>query len=322
MAFDSVPWFVGGGAVHSAISARNVSYAAMGGAEGILEVGDLKVSQFAAPGAGVRIAMGGIAIKNAYAGGSQQMYAGRNTADVNMIVAATGGAGRSDMVVVRIDDPQYGGQIPADRTIGPYIMGQVISNVNPAFTKASQLGLNYPAVALARLDIPANTASITDAMIHDVRKVARPRRQSYLNVAKQSGTFGESGFVLLDTPAYKTMSRSAAVEVPEWATVARVVVTVSGLFLMYGSAAGSMQVIVGYGGPAGNDTLYNQQQGAQEINQRASYTMAADVPISADRRGTVQYMYAQGSRTSGPGYLRADDGTTFVFQIEFLEVAE
>lgn len=322
MAFDSVPWFVGGGAIHSAVSARNVAYAAMGGAEGIMEAADLKVSQLTAPGGAVKIAIGGVALRNSYAGGAQQMYAGRNTADLNVNVAATGGVGRSDMVVVRIDDPQYGGQIPADRTIGPYIMAQVISNVNPTYTKASQLGLTYPAIALARIDILANTAGITNAMIKDVRKIARPRRQSFVDVTQATNNEGvvagqsQAGLAL---GSYATFARSTPYAVPEWATRAKIIVTASGLACVVGNTVGQIRPVFG-GSQIGFDTMVDINWAGSNV--RATYVAAGEMAVPAAWRGTNQYAYAQWMHSAGPGYLLADSGSTMIFEIEFLEVAE
>src|SRR5699024_12553668 len=42
------------------------------------------------------------------------------------------------------------------------------------------LGLTYPAIALARVKLPASTGTVTSAMITDLRSVALPRVQRHL----------------------------------------------------------------------------------------------------------------------------------------------
>ena len=45
MALDTVPWYVGGTAIHSADVARLVGYAAVGNTQGILAANDLSVTE-------------------------------------------------------------------------------------------------------------------------------------------------------------------------------------------------------------------------------------------------------------------------------------
>ena len=59
MSFDSVPWFVGGGALHSPEVARLLAHAATSGAAGVVTPADLAVSALPVPGASVRVAVGG-----------------------------------------------------------------------------------------------------------------------------------------------------------------------------------------------------------------------------------------------------------------------
>jgi len=172
MAFDPVPFFVGGGALHSAEAARQLAYAVTGGAAGVAAAGDLEITQLPVAGTSVRAASGGAVIPNLYPGGSQQSYTVRAASTTDVSVTATGsGAGRVDLVIARIDDPHYGGTIPADVTVGPYDRLDIIQNVAAGSTDIPA-GLAYPAIALARLDIPASTATITTSMITDLRKVA------------------------------------------------------------------------------------------------------------------------------------------------------
>jgi len=136
--------------------------------------GDLKITQLPTAGTSVRAASGGAVIPNLYPGGSQQSYTARAASTTDVPVTATGsGAGRVDLVIARIDDPFYGGTVPSDVTVGPYVRLDIIQNVAAGSTDIPA-GLAYPAIALARLDIPASTATITTSMITDLRVMVVP----------------------------------------------------------------------------------------------------------------------------------------------------
>ena len=86
---------------------------------------------------------------------------------------------RNDLIVARIDDPTYqGGSFdPATFEAARF---EVISGVPSDQKDVSGLGLSYPAIPLARLNVPPSTGTITAAMITDLRKVALPRVERHL----------------------------------------------------------------------------------------------------------------------------------------------
>lgn len=321
MSWDSVPWAVGSGALHSPETARLLAYAATSGAEGVVGFGDLAVTALTVPGASVNYAPGACSILNRAIGGAQQTYMGRNPTEGNIAIAATGGSPRYDLIVARVEDPYMTGEPwsdPIDATVGPYIFTRVISNVASTTTTVTGLGLGYSAIPLARIAIPANTATITQDMITNLRVVARPRRQSYVDVAVASNSAGVAGTQNLNTGSYVTLSRSAGFLVPEWATMVKLVAITSGFNVLTAASTGNLRNTFGNGGPVGRVTLWDENL----ANSRTSYVMGGEMSVPSAFRGTVQYAYAQGYRTSGTGYLRADSGTTTVFQLEFLEAAE
>ena len=93
MAWDSTPWFVGGGAHHSPEVARVLAYAASSGAEGIVTPEALRVRPLAVPGTSVRIAPGACLIVNRYPGGAWQTYVGRNPVEHTVPITAAGAGG-------------------------------------------------------------------------------------------------------------------------------------------------------------------------------------------------------------------------------------
>lgn len=221
MAWDSVPWFVGGGAEHSPEVARLLAYAATGSAEGIVGPTDLKVVPLDVPGTSVTVQIGAALVLARSTGGAQQTYVARLPEADTVAIAPTGSSGgRSDLIVAQIEDPFMAGepwQEPSDPTSGPYVFTRVISNV-PAGTTRLQDVAGYEgrsAITLARIDIPASTGTITSAMIKDLRTMARPRTERQI----VKGTL-TTGTVTLSTSSWQNFPANpvTGLLVPSWAT--------------------------------------------------------------------------------------------------------
>lgn len=219
--WDSVPWFVGGGAEHSPEVARLLAYAALGGAEGVVSPGDLKVVPLDVPGTQVRVSDGAALILNRATGGDQQTYVARNPDYDTVDIASTGSSGgRSDLIVVRIEDPNMAGepwQQPADPTVGPYVFTRVIPNVPNTTTRLQDVA-GYEgdsAYTLARIDIPASTGTITSGMIVDLRHLARPRSQrAVYSVANPKADLIALSSAWQALPSVPV----TGIQVPTWAT--------------------------------------------------------------------------------------------------------
>ncbi|WAB10793.1 minor tail protein [Arthrobacter phage Tuck] len=330
MSWDSVPWFVGGGAEHSPEVARLLAYAAVGGAEGLVTPDDLKVSPLAVPGGGVQIAPGAALIRNRAAGGSEQTYVARNPVTDTVTIAATGsGSGRTDLIVAQIEDPFMAGepwQDPVDPKVGPYVYTRVISNV-PSGTKRLQDVPGYSgrsAITLARVTLPASTGTVTAGMITDLRKLARPRTERRMTTVFPSGarTAGNK----LPTSSYApwplTSAQRPAVDVPTWATRIDIAVHMSGILFMKGgstvdSVAG-IRTVFGTTTPAENGILI---QDVEDADGRYTYTLVGTHAIPASMRGTTQYIEPQGVRTAGAGNWYADYQSSIVVDWQFSEEA-
>ncbi len=169
MAVDVVPWMVGDGAAHSEVTGRVLAHVATGGRQGVTKAGDLKVSAPSTPTGKVSVVNGSASILNTYEADSNQSYTARNNGPVDVTVSPTSGTARSDMLVLRIDDPNFGGTPRADKAVGPYAMFAIISNVGSTATQAPG-SVSFPCIPLARIDIPVGTSAITNAMIVDLRK--------------------------------------------------------------------------------------------------------------------------------------------------------
>jgi len=160
MALDPVPWAIGGDAEHGPDVARMLAYLATGGKQGVVAPTDLKVLPLDVPGSGVKVLAGGASVLNRTA--SQQAYTVRNAnTDIDSVkIGATGsGAGRSDLIICRVDNPNVDGNAPApdDPVKGPYVKFDVIPGVPAGTRRLSSLSqyAGLSAIELARVDLPS-----------------------------------------------------------------------------------------------------------------------------------------------------------------------
>jgi hypothetical protein len=232
MSFNNVPWALDGALTESEL-ARRAQYAACGGAEGITNVGDLKVIPLSSPGNGVRVSVGGATVLNRYTTPLNQAYTIANptieTIDSTRMPAVAG-VSRSHLVVAVVGDPQYSAtghpyMLSTDPPAGQentfqYVRSHVIPNV-PAGTKTfAELGLSYPAIELARLDIGAGSTTYDTAQIIDLRNVARPRSKDFQwhIIAAENDVLNVTNLTYEVWPDASVQS----VDIPEWATYAYV----------------------------------------------------------------------------------------------------
>src|SRR5690348_13272579 len=210
------------GATHPASQFRMLVRDLARGAEGITEGDDLKVTQRSTPGGGVTIADGSAVIKgrdDAFQG----HYSACNVGAVDVDIAPTGGTSRSDMVILRIEDPEYTGSL--DPEVDQITYFQVISNVSSSATAIPDGRTGIP---LARIDIPASTATITNAMIKDLRQVANPRREPTQLMQFPTGMSSQIGGTS-STFSYFSTAPGWTIQVPVWASIVKVRMDIGGL---------------------------------------------------------------------------------------------
>lgn len=320
MAWDSVPWFVGGGAQHSPEVGRLLANVATGNAEGIVNPTDLRVVPLDVPGASVRVLPGAALIPSRATDGASQSYVARNpTEDVVAVTATGSGSGRNDLIVARIEDPFAAGEPwadPTDPTVGPYVFSRVIPNVPASAIASSAAATAYlasigqTAIPLAGIALPASTGTVTSGLITDLRKVARPQRTRDLYNTQPSVTTSANSTTLVNfAPA-----AARQITIPEWATQAKVTCHIAGMVCRNGDAIGVLDVEFG--------TL-NIQAIATDmgVNTRATQLVSDTVAIPANVRGTTVNLRLMGSRTSGTGTFQTDAWSAVLWDVEFLEVA-
>lgn len=323
MAVDPVPFFVGqAGVRHSAESVRLGLYASTNGAEGVAGIEDLKVQAQPVPNDTVRVLTGGALLLNRYAGGGNQSYALRNATATDITVTPTGsGGGRTDLVVARILDTQYEGDPPADVNAFQYSRLEIIQGVPAGIKTAKELNLGYPAIALAKIMLPASTGTVTAAMITDLRRVANPRRERQL-----VAVYPTAPLTMPPVGAYGAWPISAAqrpqVLVPEWATQLQIVAHISGALFTKGSGSDFSRagVVTQFAGVNAENGILIQD--AADTSGRYHYTMIGTHTVAAAQRGTMQSLALLGQRTYGTGVWSADYQTTVAIDYEFSEGAQ
>lgn len=311
---------VDGGRVPAAML-RMMAWAATGGGNGIVRAGDLKVTALATPGGSVNVGAGGALVVTRYSGSSgAQTYAVYNDAATTLAIPATSsGGGRTDYIILKIDDWHFDGsqQAPADPKTALYCSLQRVSSIT---------GLGYPFVPLAKIVIPASTGTITNAMITDLRVMARPRRQRVL-LATPTIASGTETLTSVAREYFPNQGGQKLVDIPDWAT--RVAIRADWIQVVM--AAGNVQgsVWVGFGDWDGTKFGVETQtfgfDNVQAANaSRATVTAADELVIPPQYRGrqnvTFQ-MWARRNTTANVG-LKIDQWSGACLDLEFKEVAD
>ena len=221
MALVGVPWAIGGGAENPVEGARQNTYAATKGGRGVITPTDMKVTALPVPGSAVRVHMGSCVSPNYYLPAPYfgcQSYSLTEESSTDVEIPATGSAGGATRyLIARVMDPQYGGQQPEDVANGPYTKYALVSSIT---------GLKYPFVELARIKQPANTGTITQDMITDIREVANPNHDWAVFARPRVVADNSAGMNLTVTnadggeyfPGGDGSSNGFRTLVPEWAT--------------------------------------------------------------------------------------------------------
>lgn len=330
MALEMDSWAVTG-AQSSARIARLMHQSGTASGNGVVDVGHLQVLPLEVPGGGVRILAGGATVL-----GKEQEFQGSyfayNVGTDTVSISPTGsGGGRSDLLVLRVEDPNIDGTPWShDVTSDPVYYFRVIEGVSSSATEAPP---GMTAIALARIDIPSSTGTITSGMIQDVRQSANPKSQRILRVQRggtlTGGEWDEAGNIT--APDFERWPQHDwTVTIPEWATQVQVLADWTNVFLKPLTPAGGNdaigQLFVGLvGGPDGplytENSAYNFNQFSATNGYRCSAANKDQISIPPEWRGlTVSVrMYVMGNAGQA-GRLVADNWANFSCDMEFLEI--
>ncbi|MBY8884790.1 hypothetical protein K7472_08015 [Streptomyces sp. PTM05] len=278
------------------------------GGQGIAAPGDLKVSPLDTPGPGVRVGDGSAVIHGARPW--QGAYTQSNVGDARVDVPGTGPTARTDLLILRVEDPDYeGSRDPRRDDVGYFHLLQGVA----ADTVSVPPGVT--GIPLARITQPRNTAAITSGMITDLRQLANPRTQRTVRTIRPAAAELPPG----DHGRWTTWPKDASwdIGIPAWATKAAVLITMGGLRLDGGGVYAELRTTLGelHGGPA----VIDDDQGK---TARRTVTVLADAfDVPAHYRGTRQHLGVQTNQNTayGPGHLATATGTTITFDVQFSE---
>lgn len=325
MTFDNTAWAIDGATTRSAL-ARTAEYAAMSGAAGIVQSGDLKVTQLGVPGNGLLISAGSAIILNGYQGsGTDQAYVASNPTSHTVAsgdMPSVSGSTQSYILALVIGDPEFAQtghpfMGPLDPPDGEEATFQYVRPVMVSCGASdTTLGaVTYPNLPLARITIPASTSTITNAMITDLRKLARPRRQLEIGQG-----LGDGAAHNLPNGSWQRVPNSECVTVvvPTWATKAKIMGFVEGLRL-HASGHGKLQVYIESNNRSGEQTNVDENAPGS-TDDRRSYNVGAVLDVS-DLRGTTQKFSVRGQANSGGdvGFLKTDANTSAMLSVQFEE---
>ncbi|WP_329131558.1 hypothetical protein OG552_10520 [Streptomyces sp. NBC_01476] len=296
--------------MHSAQQFRMLVRDLANGAEGITQGDDLKVTALGTPGAAVQVGDGSGVVRGK-ANSFQGSYSACNIGSATVSIASTGGSPRSDMVVLRILDPQYEGSL--DPATDQIMFFDVISNVG---STATVVPGGYTAIPLARIDIPASTSTITSGMITDIRQCANPRRNrtlwTYSPTAALVEISGSSG-----TFSYWSNVAGWNIPVPDWATTVKIVLTICQIRYSTADFFGNLSATFGASLSLQN-TVLDDNNGTGV--RRSTVVVADTLTIPSAYRGTSQLLRPRAAGGGGNGgHVGMDTGVTLVADVEFTE---
>lgn len=333
MTFDSAAWAIDGAQLTSSL-ARRAEFAATGGAQGIVQSGDLKVTQLGTPGVGVLVAGGVGLVRNGYQTAPNETYVVSNPTSYTIPsgdMPASNPSARSYIVAVVVGDPDFSQaghpwMLATDPPAGTETTFQYVrpTLIQVADNTVKTLTGQYPALVLARIDIPANTTTITDAMITDLRALARPRQEQQMFVSA-NGTWTDAAPVYIPSAAafgdWGAGQFHPSVDVPSWAKRAIVSARVNGAYITDTSVNISGYIRAQLGTVTGPSIAFDIQAGggAMRLNLEAAGTYDVSGIAGTNVQLRVEgYENVPGSPTNNQKMkLRA--GSQQIFDVRFFE---
>lgn len=324
MTFNFAPWAVDGARTGASL-ARIAARASTGGRSGVVSPSDLQVVPLAVNGNGVRITSGNGVVLNWYQSDPDEAYVVSNPsthtvlpADMPPAVPQTG----YYLVCVVVGDPAFDQSehpfmpstpiAPEDAPDYEYVR-IVIVPCTAGTTSFEQLGYNYPAYALARLEVPPNTTTITSPMIVDLRELAVPRSDHKTVMVQPSPDLA------LSATSFATWTNlTPSVQVPRWATHVDIVLHIAGALHLDPETQGSIRLRLG--DVIGPNTTYvfddsTGASGGERVQLLAALSGRVD-----HLAGTTQSLYLEGFKDpTYTGYLTTYAGQTHIYDINFVE---
>jgi hypothetical protein len=283
---------------------------------------DCIVNQTTVASSGIIVTAGNVIVAGAEAlnQGSYSAYNPGN--DTTLTIGSTGGSPRSDMVVIRAEDPTWSGSPWGNPASGQILFPRVISGVAGGATTVPG---GYSAIPLARIDMPASVSTVLQSYIHDLRAVANPQGGMIATLITGGPGVASNWTVGTTQTAWPAVA-TWQVAVPSWATfmqahwlIADVLYTPAGT----NWARGSVGPVFGSSVTAPNLAW---PQTLVSVTGSAAYehavSGAALLAIGPALRGTTQTLqFAQKTDGTQTGLLTANEGTQISVVYEFQQLA-
>lgn len=325
MTFNFAPWAIDGARTSSAL-ARLSSYASGGGRSGVIRPTDLRVTALAVPGQGLRISSGGATILNGYLSDPDEAYVVSNPAEHVVLAASmppsTPGTSYY-LVCIVVGDPEF------DQTGHPFMPGTALDPVDAldfeyvrivvlpcgaSDDSFEDLGVAYAGYALARLEVPGSTTTITNAMITDLRDLSKPRQYTELLTGRPSAT--EQRLDTTTSPGgawYEWVDFRPYVDIPKWATRMRILTHMNSIGSMGENPLAEVRTVVeASAGPA-------QTFDVDGASSRSSLMTSFDQDVALIAGTTVELRIQGRQLFDQPGYAFVDERTQVTFDVRFDE---
>lgn len=317
MTFQSAVYAVDGNA-ESGNFLRLMLQSSNGGVQGVVGATDLLVTATGPATAGIVIA-GGACLIAGVETPYQGTYYGYNVGnDTSLTIGATAGSARSDMVVVRAEDPTWSGSPWGNPASGQCIFPRVITGVS---SSATTMPGGQSGIPLARIDMPPSVSVVQAAYIKDLRNVAQPQR--VLQVIGAQDTVTRNWTVGTGGVAWPP-GASWQVFIPPWATYFKMNWQINDALWQSGWARGYVNPF--FGTSVGSPNLAMPQTlvsiPAATGPYRHSISGAFAVTIPASLRNTTQTLqFKQVTDGSQVGVLSVDEGSSYAVVYEFQQLA-
>lgn len=333
MTFETSAWAIDGALLTSSL-ARRAEFAAVGDAQGVVQKNDLKVTELDVPGVGLLIAPGVGLIKNDYQDTPSETYVvsnieehmfpdmpGASVAATSWILAIVIGDPAFDQVGhpwMGSDDPPVGEEQTFD-----YVRPTLIQVANSSVTT---LDVAYPALVLARIDIPSNATTITNAMITDLRKLARPRQSQEIFVSPANVWPSSAPEYIPAAQTYGNWGHPTwfpTVKVPTWANRAIIVASINGVRVKDTTVNITGSVRMQVGAVSGDAVSFDLEADASQSVKRINLQVGGEYDVSGIA-GTTVNLLIEGYQNSPTvpttnQKLRLQNGSQEIIDVRFFE---
>lgn len=288
------------------------------GSQGVIGHLDCQVQANGPATAGVNITSGAVAVLGQEVSFQGSYYGYNVGTDSSVTISPTGGSSRSDMVVIRAEDPTFSGSPWGGPPAGQILFPRVIQNVSPG-SLVPPGGIS--AIPLARIDMPASTSVVQSSYINDLRQVCNPQRA--LQVVTSAGSGGGTNTSTSTTPTAWPPGASWSVQVPTYATQLRLMWVISGVIYGAGSNYG------GFIGPLIGTSVTSPVVSMPTTaayyttgSQSVTISGGAGVNVPASIRGTtVTLQFAQQGDGTDTGQLAYWKGSSTAVVLEWQQQA-